>query len=301
MKPKEKRQLLKKLSAPDWRRTSGYLLMDYGIILLLGIACEYLLSIDPVYGWAGYLFSLPFIGGRILGINDTIGHELIHFNGAKRKNINRVMGYLCFLPVFDTFERYRTNHWDHHRFLGMENDPSQEWFRDLGLTNRKNLRFKWFVRPFTGYFTWEYMVSVIKNFLSEGRQHRIQLIVFWSMVTVFVLLTGTTGFLIKYWMIPLLFIYPVFMYWREAIDHFGLAPGKLTRDLKGNFWTRIFIAPHSDGYHHLHHKYPNIPLYNLKRGYVLMNEEDMNEIQDCSGFFDAYRSFQTTKVAYHND
>jgi fatty acid desaturase len=65
---------------------------------------------------------------------------------------------------------------------------------------------------------------------------------------------------IAHWLVALAFLFPVVDFWAEVGDHAAIsrdAPG-LSRSNIG-ILHRLMIHTHNDGYHAVHHLWPNIP------------------------------------------
>ncbi|HGX1333098.1 TPA: fatty acid desaturase, partial [Staphylococcus aureus] len=96
-------------------------------------------------------------------------------------------------------------------------------------------------------------------------------------------------YVILYWFIPLLTTFQIIRYWAEMAEHSGLNnDSELTasRNTFGMPWTIFLFHPHHDNFHLVHHLFPAIPHYNLKKAHIiLMKDQKYREAHHCTGFF----------------
>jgi len=97
--------------------------------------------------------------------------------------------------------------------------------------------------------------------------------------TFFTLLLGSLGYLAQetgwdpslafcvLWIFPLIYVFPYLMILREVFQHANAGKGRLdnSRIIHADLFTRWVLLGYGNDFHLIHHLYPNIPQYNLRR------------------------------------
>lgn len=252
-------------------------------ILIAGSAflCIYF---DQLF-WFIYWPVVFFIGTRQNALIDALGHDASHYNLFQRKSWNRFGEFFYFVPFFDAFDRYRTDHAIHHIKVGAENDPARQAYERWGLLKPNvNWFYAWFIKPFLLLDFFYFWGEVFRD-LVDDPVFRWRIFGFWIPLIAASIVFGFWDWLLLYWFVPMVWIKPAVEYWTEVIDHFNVRVGD-TRDTRGIFYSLI-LRSHNDGYHALHHSYPKIPWYNLKKAQKAF--EEVREVEKTHGFVDTYR------------
>lgn len=234
--------------------------------------------------WWLYPIAAFIIGTRQNSLRDILGHEAAHYNLFRNKNLNRLSEIVCFLPLFETFDRYRKEHMTHHKGVMGLNDPARICYERWGLYNSEvNWLFVWFVRPF---LLWDalYYLKFIGSTMAENSSYRNRLLIFWLTTLALAIAGGWLLELILYWLIPFFWIKPAVEFWNEVSDHFKVETGD-TRVSLGWFHDYI-LRPHNDGYHTVHHRYPKMAWHELKQYFDHMDKEE--KLERTSGFMETY-------------
>ncbi len=261
-----------------------------------------------------YLLAVCVIAGRMRGL-DNLMHEASHNMLFKTKSLNRWIGFLFVaLPVCTNFNMYCTSHYKHHRFLWTDDDPDTVALKKLGLHQSKITKAQFLLKYIFGSFLIANLFDNIKTFIhkliTNEQQTKLEYgikLVFWAALIGSSVIFGFWLQLILYWLIPLLFIFPIIRFWSDLADHSGLEtldPLYSSRNSYGNFLERFFLYPHHDTYHIVHHLFPAIPHYNLKQAHItLMSVPDYARAHHCTGFvasfFPGFRSVIDDIVRLH--
>jgi fatty acid desaturase len=196
----------------------------------------------------------------------NLTHAAAHRALFRRARWNEKLEVLYALPIADTVARYRGPHLEHHREIATLDPNRFEFLHDtLGLPRRGAWGRTWvvFLRPLLGFAGYEALRDTLRA-ARRGRVYREKLLAFWVPLLAVAALGGSLRELMLYWVVPLLWLHPVFLLWGEVSDHFQ-APGG-TRDHVG-FFHAAFINGHGL-YHDVHHRYAFIPFYREKAAHA---------------------------------
>ena len=259
------------------------------------IALAIVLS-EQVQIWWFYILTVCFIGTRMIALVEVFGHDSVHNNLFKQKSLNRILDFLWFLPVFETWESYKKEHTNHHRYLLTPKDPAWQDYKRWGLYNKnhskKRVFWIWFVRPFL-CFDSLHLLKTILSHLWKDKLYRRKILTFWSLVLLLAASLQSLDILLLYWIVPLFWAYPALVFWGEVGEHYGVQ-GNPTRNTFG-FLEWAVISPHNDRFHYVHHRYPRIPWYKIKKAYhVLFKDEGT---PSSSSFLDLYRQIDQKALA----
>ncbi|CCF15394.1 fatty acid desaturase family protein [Brevibacillus laterosporus GI-9] len=246
-----------------------------------------------------YIGAIIVIGGRMRGL-DNLMHEASHNMLFKSRWLNKWVGsiFIAF-PVITNYKAYCDSHYRHHKYLWTDKDPDTSELKAMGL-NHAVISKKYFI--FRYIFGSIFIKHVFRNVLSAGirlfskqDQTIVEYIIklcLWSSVIALSIIYHFWLELILYWFVPLVTVFPVIRFWSDLADHSGLEtsdPLYSSRNSYGNCLERLILYPHHDTYHIVHHLFPYIPHYNLKKAHlVLMNNADYAKAHHCTGFFKTF-------------
>ncbi len=253
--------------------TLVYLLFNW----LLIVGSIYLGSLNP------YLYPISFfvIANRQFA-NYLIGHEGVHGLIVKNKWCNDFISrYFCLFLVYVSFDTYKTYHLSHHEFLGTHLDPDKSLY-DFYPVDRKmffknlfwySVTFKMF-RDFIVYFTPFYALIKARSLSKLLQSDCLEYLLFNGLILVLLGQSGYLGYYVLYWLIPLILFIPYY-YFVSALQH-GLIHraenGINSRNISGHPLVMEIFLPCSTNYHGIHHEYPNIAFYNLRKVYLKKNK-----------------------------
>jgi len=219
------------------------------LVIALFIAMHYSHNVVMAIGLIWFVGMLQFAMG------ESLLHEASHGNLFASKWLNRIVGNVIGFSIFTTLEAWRKEHSVHHQALLSAEDHLTTDYINYGLYKGHHPFWVWILKPLLGVIGGQWVVSEMPSFFKHGG-----VFVFYSVLSLFCYLTQTLPILFLYWLLPLMWVYPSILYWSEITDHY-LAESE-TRSNLSTVWNVMF---HNGGYHWLHHQYPFIPWYLLKR------------------------------------
>lgn len=236
-----------------------------------------------------YIVAVLIIAGRQHALL-AIMHDAAHLRISKNHIANDLLGnYFAAFPILAATEWYREHHGKHHRFLNTNQDP--DWSRKITLEEwkfpQKISRFvKTMISQFLigGYEWLTLMVNMSGLFPLSQLNNRQRLVTLAHKISYYIVVLSVIFYFghghtfLMYWLVPLLVVFPALQRIRSISEHFGLAHTHElndTRNLEANWFEKALFAPHNINYHLVHHMYPGIPQYNLKKLHqrLLMFEE----------------------------
>jgi fatty acid desaturase len=270
---------MKKYLVRDNTRAVAALLRDWGAIILV---CWLNILYPSIYL---YLVSVWIIGAFQFALSEPLLHEAAHHNLFVRKKLNHRMQFLYAYPFFRTVSQFRTEHFTHHSRLGTEQDHLVADYRRMGLSGKKtNLFFIWFIKPVIGFAALNYLRTIsLKPFRKDGWK----IVVFWVIILAVFISLGKIIWVVKFWLVPMVWCSYSYLYWSEISDHYNTVTGT-----RSNFNPITNFVTHNNGYHFIHHKYPTIPWFRLKRAY---RELTPGEGDISKGFLDTYRQMSVNR------
>lgn len=225
---------------------------------------------------------LSFLAGCCLRGFDNLTHEASHNNIFKSPKAHPLFQFLFAYPVLKTIEDYRPGHFQHHKNYtdhkdddpdtqqnirwGVEHLPAKKSWKQIG----------WFyiVRFFLGYYFFDNLkYSVVPHFKSKksvaGR------LLFWHVLLGVIMVTNTWALFLLAYAIPYLVWLPYIRFVTESSKHTNVNLENDFSNSRNNIGLihQIFLHPHNDGFHQMHHYIASIPFYNLKKAYIYMKSD----------------------------
>ena len=235
--------------------------------------------------WAVWVASVWVIGIMQFALAEAVLHEASHYNLFRSRHLHHRLQFLYAWPFMQTMNDYQAEHLAHHKYLMTERDQTSVDYKIYGLAKREpNLFFIWFIKPFTFYPTWHYLRH---GNAALDRANWLPLGLFWIAVGGLFVALGQAQYFLLYWIVPLLWVYPILNYWSEIEEHYNTSDGS-----RSNLSRVINFLTHNEGYHTVHHRYPTIPFYNLPKAHAAFvgDESDISR-----GFLDTYRQLQAKR------
>ncbi|MBT5925612.1 MAG: fatty acid desaturase [Verrucomicrobia bacterium] len=236
--------------------------------------------------WWFTLLGIWFIGYIQFCLGEALLHEASHYNLFTKRQLHTQLQFLYAYPFFQTLKGFQSEHLQHHVDLMGHSDITMQDYRRYGLyKERPNMFFIWFIKPFLGGPAWYYLKSG-PDF--DTTSSRLQLVVFWIPVVSLFSLLGALDLLFIYWIIPLIWPFPIYQYWSEIEEHYNTRSGARS-NLSGfdNFFK------HNEGYHWVHHRYPSVPFYKLKEAHTALAPEGTDE---SGGFLHSFNQMRVPQT-----
>lgn len=261
-------------------------LLIFGSIFLSLSTWHYLPS---AIAWMVYFLAILIIGGRMRGLRVN-NHQGTHHALAKNKHLN----YLLAAPlgswlVLESFSGYDDTHnsknHGHHHQLGTEKDVDHravvaQGLYDVSCTNNTVKRFL-LTLPLQ---TLSYLRFLIQNRIWNPQENPVERIARLTMLTVILSSIVALGWgqeLVLYWFIPLLTTANWLGSVIQLAEHYPLMKMDYPLDiyysrnrLLNPLWN-IIIGVHSDGYHQIHHLYPCLPFWNMKKAHHILLQDEL--------------------------
>lgn len=213
----------------------------------------------------GILLLMLFIGTRFRGLNNIV-HECTHASFASSRAANTRIGKVCSALCLGSFVDYRHEHLSHHAHLGdYEHDLDLQGIEAMGLHDPLTPRV--LLRHILTPLTLRHLPYYLSINLSarDGRGYQAMKLGLLALVTLLIVLFPLTAALFV--IFPYLVIFTGLNYWADCLDHAGLVPGDDDLDASRNVLAPRALSwllfPRNDGYHLVHHLFPNVPARHL--------------------------------------
>lgn len=244
-------------------------------LIFLGVA--FFIASQWGHHWWISVLLIWFIGMLQFAMGESLLHEASHGNLFKEKLPNLIIGNLIAYSIFTTLDEWREEHLVHHGYLLSEQDHLTQDYIDYKLYDGLHPSIIWIVRPLMGVIGIKWAISELTGIF----RHR-EVLLFYSVLLLFCWWNNSLFFFFVYWIIPLIWAYASVLYWSEITDHY-LAKSA-TRTNTSFFWNFMF---HNGGYHWVHHEYPYIPFYLLKKATKELQPKDP-PVDQTTGWWGMY-------------
>ncbi|OAB39744.1 fatty acid desaturase [Paenibacillus macquariensis subsp. macquariensis] len=243
-----------------------------------------------------YIIAIIIIGSRMRGL-DIMMHESSHNILFKNRKLNKWVACLfCAFPIMISYSAYCKGHMTHHKYLWSEEDPDLIRYRIFGLDQPPKNRMEFFLRhlikPLFLFHVPRYILGMIKVTMYSKDELRFDGIIrnlYYLLIIASSIVFGFWQELILFWVVPFLTTLQIIKYWAEMAEHAGLENEQeifATRNSFGNWFERVIIHPHQNSYHLVHHLFPAVPHYNIRKVHlVLMDDFEYQKAHHCAGFF----------------
>jgi fatty acid desaturase len=216
-----------------------------------------------------YFLAVLVIASRQRGLENLV-HEAGHNNLFATRPWNNKLQFIFAWPVFRNVPDYRISHLPHHTHLGdAERDPDIQRYLRVKLDELgRNYVWTMLVRPFIGFHHIEYLGTTFVDYWRTPTA-RIPKHTFWVGVFLLFAVTKSLYLLLLYWLVPFFLVLPILRWFAESAKHSSLDLTDEIGSSRNNVGLihKLFLHPHNDGFHEIHHLLPTIPWYNLPRAW----------------------------------
>ena len=261
------------------------------------------LAIHLQSGWMTVL-AVVVVATRqnVLGL---LVHEQAHLLGYRGRHADLLVNLFAAYPLLVlTVEGYAQVHLAHHRDYFSESDPDflrksgEEW----SFPKRKRGLTALFLRDALGLTLLQLVrgKSRTVRLPAFARRHAIPRWVrpaFYSAAVVVLTLTGSWSVFLVYWLLPLLFVFPVLVRWGAMCEHKYNLPGanvaSSTPLIVLRWWERVLLPNLNFGMHPYHHFFPNVAFSRLPQVHRIYCREQLVNHENVFAGYAAYFRFVT--------
>ncbi len=235
-------------------------------------------------------------------------HEVVHhtvFPVRKRfEKWNKVLGFLYALPSGLSPTQFTQWHLDHHAELGSEEkDPKRHHLSPK--KNKRSIKLLYFTPVlFPIYFraarreTETYPEHLQKRIRLERRLALALHLIITGILYAF----GGPGALMKVYILPVFFVFPVAFALNRLGQHYNIKPddpAQWTTLVKSSwFWNFWFL---NSNFHLEHHYFPGVPLYNLPKLHRMLQPFYQKKGMKAYSYLELFYRYIILNEAPHTD
>ncbi|MEO0897903.1 MAG: fatty acid desaturase [Bacteroidota bacterium] len=209
------------------------------VIVLWAVTLIYNVS-TPINWYSPLTYLMVFVQAHLFTGLFITAHDAMHGAVApKNHTLNNAIGRIAsFLFVFNSYDKLKPKHYDHHKHAGTEHDPD--------FHNGNPNFFRWYFDFLKEYISWKQILlaALFHNFCKFVLgAHEINMVVFWIIPSIM----GT---------------FQLF-YFGTFIPHMGEHQNKHNARSQGKNHLWAFLSCYFFGYHFEHHDSPRTPWWKL--------------------------------------
>ncbi|MBR8834085.1 MAG: fatty acid desaturase [Stigonema ocellatum SAG 48.90 = DSM 106950] len=252
-----------------------------------------------VLGIFSYLGAILIIASR-QRVLENFQHDALHFNLSRNHIINDMLAWVFIaVPSFHHINNEREAHCiGHHKHYWQEGlDPDLLRYQQFEMDKLQFFNLKDFWQHVVRQYPKYYATTIGAFYLYENDDLWSVLlrIVPWVAALIIAWFSNVFHIVVLFWLVPLLVTLPIVRYLSELTEHAGLTcstePLTSARNSLGLF-NELFLHPRGEGFHQIHHMYPSIPWFNLRKAHALLMQDEEYCERTCTvfGFIDTFRS-----------
>jgi len=266
--------LQKHSNLAGWAIVGGYV----GSMIAAGALGHWLIS-GGLEVWSTLLVIglMLFIATRLRGLNNIV-HETSHATFVVDRAQNVLLGKICSALTMGSFMDYRDEHLTHHAHLGnYEKDHDFQGIEALALHDALTWRvvLRHLFTPLIGRHL-PYYLNISRSTRDGLGFVAVKAVI---LCAVFVLAVAQPLTALFFVIAPFVLLYPSLNYWADCLDHAGLVDGADELDKSRNILAPRVLAwlffPRHDGFHLVHHLFPQVPARHLERTHDLLCEDSV--------------------------
>jgi fatty acid desaturase len=263
--PDEVVSKLKSLEETSLAASIADSVLYYLSIGLVGVVCVLVWNANPWWGVVAYAFGLVLIARQLRGI-ELMVHDASHWAWDRENKLRNdiVSDWLVAYPTMGTTHAYRRGHFIHHGTFAGEQDPCKRRFKEMGL-GHVDLSTKWKIARAVLRWLPSYNMTYYTEIGSKSRKTLVRWILWHAVVLLapLALMFGPVAaviFWLLFWIVPMLVTLPILRSIAEAEEHdyeHGDTEFEATYTNDG-LVHHLLWHPWNDGFHQIHHLFPNI-------------------------------------------
>lgn len=175
----------------------------------------------------GPLLAVCYVGVRQRRLSN-LAHECVHAKLVATRRGNRVAGYLLTALLGEGFSPYRSSHSVHHAKLGSHDDPMFRSYRagDIRAAGLSPSRRSFVLRVIVRNAVWRLPKAAMLTLLVKEPQETWRSLTtraaVWATIVSVCWQFGVLGWLVLYWLVPLILVRPVVTWITDLGNHAGL-------------------------------------------------------------------------------
>jgi fatty acid desaturase len=303
---------LRDLARADRRTNALILAREYAVFVAPVGAAELARSaaaagaVPPLAAALAYVAAVLVIGAWVQNHLSVLLHEASHFSlfaGAKANDV--LANLLVAFPLYAEVRNYRRGHWSHHAYVNLgQRDPDlRRLALQVDLVYPMSRRTFWLRYLAAQLLPWngvryllaraQYVTKPDKRIAAVGEsgaeRHGLRIAYYVAWIVVLTA-TGTWPAFLRYWIVPLITVFPAILFLREIVHH-GNTPGHAhlqnSRCYEAGWLERQILIPFGEWNHALHHVAPSIPHRHLRAAHerLLAHAAYRDALLHCNGIF----------------
>ncbi|KAB2343598.1 fatty acid desaturase family protein [Actinomadura rudentiformis] len=284
----------------------GVFSLKFGLAMTLVVAGWVAMALFPTW-------PVIVVAGLVLGLAYAhlveLQHECLHEHAYGSRRLNRLVGFLCGVPMLSSFWHYKYEHLRHHAYLGTPRNQEFFNYRFHDLDSVPGfLRGCFHLGRYGEVFTdigrsllGRTVSGVTKT--SAAKKIRTEYLLFAVVLVIAVAFTVVTRspLILFAWVLPTLLVAEPTHFLIELPEHFGLNtqtdPNVLTntRTIRAGRFARWFT--NGNDLHTAHHFHQGVPMARIPELHGLIQER-IATVE--SSYWSFYRKVLTGELRYQN-
>jgi fatty acid desaturase len=263
-------------------------------------------AIDPA--WWVILLAVP-VAGLMYAHLVELQHECLHEHAYRRRSLNRLVGFLCGVPMLSAYWHYKYDHLRHHAFLGTPQNREFFNYRFSGLGTVPGFlrgcyhlgRYADVGRNLNRSVIGRTNPQVTKSSAARKIRTEYQILAMLLIGACAASVVSGTLFLIWVWVLPLLLVAEPAHFLIELPEHFGLNtqtnPDVLSNTRTVNAGKLARWYTNSNDIHTAHHYHQGVPMANVRALHGLI-EGKIATVEDS--YWSFYRDVIIGRITYQD-